>query len=604
MSTEKRQSERAETFLIVEFRPLNKTTKYFTGVTSNLSIEGFSLDAQGFDFKTGEVLECRLKHPYIDFSVSATGKVEWRKDSWYNCIAGIKFIEIDEASKNNIIDFLNTDKHKYVGSSLDKGAEVSIMQEDQEKTGTVVKDDLLLNVFKSSNKDALEAHDVSDTKTEPGPITVTDEIKTSDKLESEKAVSSMASDIKSEEHQDKWAPNDNRSKVYRDIHTADEYKRKITRVYIPVATVVVIILAVTLYLTHDNSPKGTENITTPPADSASPLDRPLTSQDEPAPDSLSMQKLTDSTQPGNLQIQETNKEGTEQPVATSSQNDIYKYKPESPVVNIQTGNDALQESLKSEGVIPNTPEKTEGEIKPDTDTKTESVTEAKMQSPSDAAPVLQNIKTDNNVEINKTQTPISSAPQEKYVIFEELFNKKTDSWDVFDTKMASAQIKDGEYLIENKRKKGPHIIFYHYDFPIDINFITEASMKAVKTAGGFSYGLVVKSPDKHSYGLVFGAKDTLNNYTFQIRENGSYLINRYKNGSLQELSAGKIKDTAYNQDASNILKIVRQGNNTRFFINDNFIYETLNLSFFGNKAGFIVDGEFKIAVDKIRTQIQ
>lgn len=147
-------------------------------------------------------------------------------------------------------------------------------------------------------------------------------------------------------------------------------------------------------------------------------------------------------------------------------------------------------------------------------------------------------------------------------------------------------------------------MFYHYDFPLDLNFTTEVSIRAVRSAGSYSYGLVVKNSDKHSYGLVFGAKDTLNNYTFQIRENGFYAISKYKNGALKELSSGKIKDTAYNQNASNILKIVRQGNNTRFFINDNFIDEISNLSFFGNKAGFIVDGESKIAVNKIRTQIQ
>jgi hypothetical protein len=246
--------------------------------------------------------------------------------------------------------------------------------------------------------------------------------------------------------------------------------------------------------------------------------------------------------------------------------------------------------------------KPEGEIKPGPEATTESVTEANLQLP-DAGPGLQNIKTDSNVELNKTQPPVSSAPQEKSIVFEESFNKNTDSWDTFDTKMASAQIKGGEYLIENKRKTGPHIMFY-YDFPLDLNFTTEVSIRAVKSESSYSYGLVVKAPDKHSYGLVFGAKDTLNNYTFQIRENGSYSISRYKNGALQALSSGKIKDTAYNQNASNILKIVRQGNNTRFFINDNFIDEISNLSFFGNKAGFIVDEESKIAVNKIRTQIQ
>jgi len=617
MSSEKRLSQRSDAFLIVEFRPLNKSAKYFQGITGNLSVEGFSLDAQGFDFKTGEALECRLKHPSTDFSVSAIGEIVWRKDSWYNCIAGIKFIEIDAEAKNNITEFINTDKHKHVGLSIDKEADVSITQKDQEQTGTGQKDDLFLNAIQRNNEDALEPHDISDTIIEP------------DKPETEKPVSAMNSDIEVKEDQDKWAPHDNTSKVYRDIHTAYEYKKKITSVYIPVATVVVIILAVTLYLTHDNSPKGAKNITLPPVDSVSPQqtgkDRPLTSHDEAKPDSLSTQKLPEWAQPGNLQIQETEKEGTEQPVATSTQNDIYKDKHESPAVDIQTNNTALQELPKSErrltsnykdefanitdrkdtnsevGIL-NIPEKPEGEIEPAPDAKTESVTEAKAQSP-DAGPGLQNIKTDSNVELNKTQPPISPVPQEKSIVFEESFNKNTDSWDIFDTKMASAQIKGGEYLIENKRKTGPHIMFY-YDFPLDLNFTTEVSIRAVKSAGSYSYGLVVKAPDKHSYGLVFGAKDTLNNYTFQIRENGSYSISKYKNGALQALSSGKIKDTAYNQNASNILKIVRQGNNTRFFINNNFIDEISNLSFFGNKAGFIVDGESRIAVNKIRTQIQ
>ncbi len=616
MSPEKRQSQRSDTFLIVEFRPLNKSAKYLQGITGNLSVEGFSLDAQGFDFKIGEALECKLKHPYIDFSVSAIGEIIWRKDSWYNCIAGIKFTEIDEEAKNNITEFINTDKHKHAGPSIDKEADVSITQKDQVQTGTGQKEDLFLNAIQRNNADALEPHDISDTITEP------------DKPETEEPVNAMNSDIEVKKDQDKWAPHENISKVYRDIHTAYAGRRKIQRVYIPVATVVVIILAVTLYLTHDNSPKGAKNITLPPADSVSPQqtgkDRPLTSYDAAKPDNLSMQKLTESAQPGNLQTQETKKEGTEQPVAASTQNDIYKDKQESPAVDIQTNDTALQELPKSErlltpdykdefakitdrkdtnseGVL-NIPEKPEGETQPGPDAITESVTEAKVQSP-DAGPGLQNIKTDSNVELNKTQPPVSSVPQEKSIVFEESFNKNTDSWDIFDTKMASAQIKGGEYLIENKRKTGPHIMFY-YDFPLDLNFTTEVSIRAVRNAGSYSYGLVVKAPDKHSYGLVFGAKDALNNYIFQIRENGSYSISKYKNGALQALSSGKIKDTAYNQNASNILKIVRQGNNTRFFINNNFIDEISNLSFFGNKAGFIVDGESKIAVDKIRTQIQ
>lgn len=123
--------------------------------------------------------------------------------------------------------------------------------------------------------------------------------------------------------------------------------------------------------------------------------------------------------------------------------------------------------------------------------------------------------------------------------------------------------------------------------------------------GNYSYGLIIaKSPENRSYGFVFGAKDSLNNYTFQIRENGFYSISKYKNGSLQELANGKIKKTNYNQGGINVLKIAKKDNKVQFYINDNITDEIPDLSFFGNKAGFIVDGELRIAVDNIFTQIQ
>jgi hypothetical protein len=95
----------------------------------------------------------------------------------------------------------------------------------------------------------------------------------------------------------------------------------------------------------------------------------------------------------------------------------------------------------------------------------------------------------------------------------------------------------------------------------------------------------VTKANNYSYGFVFGAKDALNNYIFQIKENGSYSISKYRKGALQELAGGKITNTVFNQNAANTLKIIKQGDMISFYINDNSIDELSNLSFFGNKAG-------------------
>jgi hypothetical protein len=213
-------------------------------------------------------------------------------------------------------------------------------------------------------------------------------------------------------------------------------------------------------------------------------------------------------------------------------------------------------------------------------------------------------KTEPVVETSVQRAEVPVLPHKNTIIHKDTFSDDTDNWDIFDTTMASATIKDGEYLIENKRKQGPHIIFYRYDLPVDSSFVAEASMRPITDLGDYSYGLVVKIPDNHSYGFVFGAKDAFNNYTFQIRGNGLYSIGRYKNGSLQELANGKINKTVYNQLGGNVLKIVRKDNMVRFYINDSLTAEIPDLSFFGNKAGLIVEGELKIAVDDIFTEIQ
>ena len=596
MPPEKRRSERSEIFLIVEIKSLNKTKEYSLGVTNNISRDGFSLDTQIFDFKKGEIVECNLKHSDSNFSVSAIGEIVWRKDSWYNCTAGIIFKEIDEDAKNRIAELVAKGKNVLAGSSLNKAGDSLMTTENPERfssQASVEEKDLLIKAFQRTDKDIPGPDDKSDTNTDVQSCNAIDEAKNNDTVETEKTVNALASDEDINVHQDKWEPSNNEPALTRDIPAASEIKKKINRLYIPIVTVIIIAIGVVLYLRSGFLKERDNSIVTSPANPDFPQHiytaPPSVSEDENKTDTLPNQKLTETAGPQNAMIQENKQNRLDRPLDLSAK-DIYVDEP-AATANVQSGQAPLQklpeteqlpatvanngtpEDIGTKTLIPDIPVKTGKETEPVVEAKTE--------------PVL-----------------VPALQQKNITTYKDTFSDNSNNWGIFDSNMASTAIKNGEYFIENKRKKGPYITFYRYDLPVDLSFVAEASIRPVTNLSNYSYGLVVKSPDNRSYGFVFGAKDSLNNYTFQIRENGFYSISKYKNGSLQELANGKIKKTAYNHGGINVLKIAKKDNKVQFYINDNIIDEIPNLSFFGNKAGFIVEGELKIAVDNIFTQIQ
>jgi hypothetical protein len=547
MLLEKRRSERSDIFLIVEYKPFNKTTEYSLGVTNNISRDGFSLDSQKIDFEKGETIECNLKYSDNKFSVSAIGEIVWRKDFWYNCTAGINFKEIEEDAKNRIAELVAIGKNILTGSSFNKDGDSLMTRENQERfssQASVEEKALLFEAFQRTDKDI----------TEPADNNV---------------------------YQDKGKPSYNEPALTHDIPVASEIKKKINRLYIPIVTVFMIAIGFVLYLRSGSLKERDNSIIPSPANpdffQHIYMDNPSVSESETKTNTLANQKLTETARSQNAMILENKQDRSDQPLDLSTKvqsGHIPLQKlPETEQLPTTGTNNGTPEHFGTKTLIPDIPVKTGKE--------TESVVETKMEPVS--VPALQ---------------------QKNITTYKDTFSDNANNWGIFDTNMASTTIKNGEYFIENKRKKGPYIIFYRYDLPVDLNFVAEASIRPVTNLINYSYGLIVKSPENHSYGFVFGAKDSLNNYTFQIRENGFYSISKYKNGSLQELANGKIKKTAYNQGGINVLKIAKKDNKVQFYINDNIIDEIPDLSFFGNKAGFIVDGELKIAVDNVFTQIQ
>jgi hypothetical protein len=197
--------------------------------------------------------------------------------------------------------------------------------------------------------------------------------------------------------------------------------------------------------------------------------------------------------------------------------------------------------------------------------------------------------------ITETLTASLSGPREskreEIVVLEETFDDNSGKWDIFNTSAASAHIRDGKYHIENKRKTGKHFVLHYHDFPSDSDFIIKTD---IRKGSSIYY---------HAYGFALGAKDAFNNHVFLIIGNQYYLIDKNHNGAKQNLAGGKLTAGIINENSLNTLKIERNGSSMRFYINDNFIDEVLNISFDGNKIGFVVEGISKISIDNIHSQV-
>ncbi len=245
-------------------------------------------------------------------------------------------------------------------------------------------------------------------------------------------------------------------------------------------------------------------------------------------------------------------------------------------------------TLKDPSILSNSiPEQDKGEIKTEIIHEIQLVGEIKEQSISDESMVFTYVPPVQDIEPLKNIKPRGG----NFMFYKEPFNSNAGNWETYNMTMASARIKDGKYYIENKSRSGKHIILHHADFPMGNEFIVKTAIKTTKASAD------------HAYGFVMGAMDASNSYVFQITGDESYSIERYQKGVAREISGGKIINKNFTKDSFNILKVERRGSKILFFINDHFVDEIPDISFFGNKVGFLVDGKSEIAVDYTHSQI-
>jgi hypothetical protein len=578
MTPEKRQCERSDILLTVEFKQPGGKTSHSLGITRNFSPEGLSFDSQNYDLGSGGVLECTLKHPGADWSASVLGEIMWKKESWYKCMTGLKFIDLEEEKKSNILKFISSNK---------AAPEPSLHSRHENVSDELTAHSGIYHAIESVAAASRPAGDIAEEEfTDKATLPETGHIR--QKRVSRKQMRTA------------------HDRIIRNPLTASSPSRNKGRnILIAVAGFAVIASGI-VFLISGTPMKDIKIIApvSPKTENAPPLIDVGNSQahtlsgktHEPEQMNTAQDNLPESR---DAQVEQpvTNIAGksinSDQPASgsvTQRDGEGIKRSPSEPVLisRTESGTPPVENTprVRTDNLpLADTRPEAAKQAQPDLMGKAPSSPEVKDQAISKEVPALENNVPDRSVE-NK----LPEAPRIKTRIFEDSFKNNANNWDTFNTVMAAARIEPGEYHIQNKRKAGAHIILHHADFPFHSDFSLEASIR------------LVKSSDNFSYGLVLGAKDALNNFAFQVNSAGFCSVRQYHEGAVRELMGRKM-GSAVTQNSINVLKVVKQGDSLRFYINDVLADEISDVSFDGNKVGFIIEGESEIAVSRTRTQV-
>lgn len=177
-----------------------------------------------------------------------------------------------------------------------------------------------------------------------------------------------------------------------------------------------------------------------------------------------------------------------------------------------------------------------------------------------------------------------------YLFFDEFANND-NNWAIGSTKDYSMSVSSGKYYFEHKRKTGGWST--SLEKYIDETKDYEIETKILKISG-------IKN---NGFGIMWGRKSSGNTLEFDIASNGLYSVDRSANSNRSKLidwtSSSYIKQGNYSY---NILKIRKQDGVIKFYINGNYVNQISNKTFLGNRIGFIIYDNQKIAIDYLKVR--
>ena len=184
----------------------------------------------------------------------------------------------------------------------------------------------------------------------------------------------------------------------------------------------------------------------------------------------------------------------------------------------------------------------------------------------------------------KTSSYNTNKNTSKTFVYDSFYSNRND-WATADNENIKLEIKNSKYYFQYKGEKGWTTT---NSFDLDASRDFEIKSTFQKISG-------VKN---NGFGLVFGRKDSGNQNQFLINSQGSYSIDKYEDGKLNTLvnwtKSSSIKEENY---TDNKLKIIKKGSTYSFYINDNRVYSTSNMSYYGKRIGFAIFDPQKISID-------
>ncbi|QTD37904.1 caspase family protein [Polaribacter batillariae] len=174
----------------------------------------------------------------------------------------------------------------------------------------------------------------------------------------------------------------------------------------------------------------------------------------------------------------------------------------------------------------------------------------------------------------------------------ENFSSNANGWQLEDADDYSVALENRK-LILHRKKKGGIFISRSIDINTQKDFVIETAISRITNSNS---GL---------YGVTFGRKNSANEYSFLFSGNGSYMFRKFENNVYKKIIPfTETPAIKVGKDFSNKLKIVKSGGLLRFYINDQYVNETAFEPFFGNKLGYTIYHDKKIAIDYLKVNYQ
>lgn len=187
----------------------------------------------------------------------------------------------------------------------------------------------------------------------------------------------------------------------------------------------------------------------------------------------------------------------------------------------------------------------------------------------------------------KKNVVVTNDNNDKDYIINEDFSNNSASWVSANTENYYSYVANGKYHIEHKRETGG----WYFGKNVTINQSKDFEIETT---------LERKTMANTSLAFVFGKKDDNNKYEFFITNNGSYLLRKYINGEKTIVFDWAESPYIATGTAPNHLSIRKNGNQFRFFINNQYLDKIDVNSLPGTGFGWVIYDKTVLEIDDFK----